>query len=41
VAVDQEARKARDHVDQRRAEVGLGPLAEYLAGMAKFYTPDS
>jgi hypothetical protein len=31
-----EARKLRDpeHVDQRRASIGLGSLAEYLAGMS-------
>ena len=29
-----------DHVDERRASVGLGSLAEYLAIMAGHYTPE-
>jgi hypothetical protein len=37
-----EARKLRDpdQVDQRRASVGLGPLAGYLARMAEHDTPE-
>jgi hypothetical protein len=37
-----EARKLRDpnHVDQRRASVGLGSLAEYLAEMAEHLAPE-
>lgn len=37
-----EPRKLRDpeHVDQRRASAGLGPLAEYLARMAKDRPPE-
>jgi hypothetical protein len=27
----------RDHVDERRAEVGLEPLADYLANLKRFY----
>jgi len=36
-----EPRKLRDpdHVDQRRASVGLGPLAGYLARMAEHHAP--
>jgi hypothetical protein len=29
-----------DHLDQRRASVGLGPLAEYLARMAERHAPE-
>ncbi|MDX6613353.1 MAG: hypothetical protein QOD75_2539 [Blastocatellia bacterium] len=29
------------NVDKRRAEVGLGPLAEYLKGLGKLYFPDA
>ena len=29
-----------DHVDQRRASVGLGPLAGYLARMAEHHAPE-
>jgi hypothetical protein len=37
-----EPRNLRDpeHVDQRRASVGLGPLAEYLARMAEHHAPE-
>jgi hypothetical protein len=37
-----EARNLRDpdRVDQRRASVGLGPLAGYLARMAEHHTPE-
>jgi hypothetical protein len=37
-----EPKKLRDpeHVDQRRASVGLGPLAEYLARMAEHHRPE-
>ena len=37
-----EARNLRDpdHVDERRASVGLGPLAGYLARMAEQHTPE-
>jgi len=37
-----EPRKLRDpdHVDQRRASVGLGSLAEYLARMAEHHAPE-
>ncbi len=37
-----EPRKLRDpdHVDQRRASVGLGSLARYLAGMAVHHAPE-
>jgi hypothetical protein len=37
-----EPRKLRDpdHVDQRRASVGLGPLAGYLARMAEHRAPE-
>jgi hypothetical protein len=35
-------RKLRDpdHVDERRASVGLGPLADYLAGMTELHAPE-
>jgi hypothetical protein len=35
-------RKLRDpdHVDERRACVGLGPLTDYLAGMAEHHAPE-
>jgi hypothetical protein len=38
-----EARKLRDpdHVDERRASVGLDSLAEYLARMAAHHAPES
>jgi len=29
-----------DHVDERRASVGLGPVAEYLARMAEHHPPE-
>ena len=36
------ARNLRDpgHVDERRAAVGLGPLAEYLASMTEHHAPE-
>ena len=36
------ARNLRDpgHVDERRAAVGLGPLAEYLASMTEHHVPE-